>query len=174
MSCALTSDYSQASCGDLFGGVPTIFLIEKANIISVTVTSDVVTSILKTVPFKFRKYELKQGTAQGKETKTVNKENGTSSTKQTVTFSQQGLSAALRTELEIICQNLLTVVVLDENGTGWLYGKDKGMRVTTVDADTGKALSDLNGYMINLEAEEKYFAYPIDSNTLSLLTVIDD
>ena len=174
MSCALTSDYSQASCGDLFGGVPKIYLIEHANIQSVTVTSDVVTSIVKTVPFKFRLYELKQGTAEGKETKTVNKDNNTSSVKQTVTFSQQGLSAALRTEIELLTKNLLGVVVLDENGTGWLYGKDKGMRATSVDAGTGKALSDFNGYNINLEAEEKYLAYPIDANTLASLTVIDD
>lgn len=174
MSCALTSDYSQASCGDLFGGVPKIYLIEKANIISITITSDVVTQIIKTVPKVFRVYDLKQGTADGKEVKTVNKDNGTSSTKQTVMFSQQGLSAALRTELELICKNLLTVVVLDENGTGWLYGKDKGLRVTTADASTGKLLSDPNGYIINLEGEEKYFAYPIDTNTLGLLTTIDD
>ena len=169
MSCALTSDYSQASCGDLFGGVPFIYIIEHGNISAVTVTSGVVTAITKVTATFFRKYNLKQGTADGKEVKTVNKDNGTSSTKQTVMFSQQGLSAALRTELELLCKNLLTVVVQDENGTGWLYGKDKGLRVTTADASTGKLLNDPNGYIINLEGEEKYFAYPLDSTTLGTL-----
>jgi hypothetical protein len=170
-SCALTQGYSQASCGDLFGGVPKVYIIEKSNITSYTVTSGVVTAITKATAKLFRLYDLKQGTADGKEVKTVNKDTDTSMVKQTVAFPLQGLSASLRTELELVSKNLLTMVLLDDNGTGWLYGKDKGVRITTINANTGKLLSDANGYELTFEGDEKYFAYPIDSTTLTSLTV---
>lgn len=169
--CALTQSYSQAACGDLFAGVSKVYIIEKANITASTITSGVITAITKATSKLFRLYDLKTATAEGKEVKTVNREADTSMVKQTVTFPLQGLSASLRGEIELLGKNLLVMVLLDENGTGWLYGKDKGLRMTTGNANTGKALGDAVGYELTFESDEKYLAYPIDATTLTSLTV---
>lgn len=169
MACALTQGYN-LDCRDSYGGVKEVYIMEFENASSITLTSGVVTTITKVTGKKFWKYNVIAHTAEGEEALTSSRENGTSSNKQSVKFPINKMTAAVRAELLLLAKNRLLVVVVDENGTGWLYGYGYGLMSTSIGAKTGKALADRNGYEIVLEGEEKDLAYSIDAATLAALT----
>jgi hypothetical protein len=157
MACALTQGYVQ-DCQDFFGGVKTVYLIELPNVTTPTVTAGVVTVLTKATGKFFRKYDIQAHMAEGDEAGTVTKEAGTRMVKQSVKFPINGMSASIRSEIELLAQNRLLIVLLDNNGLYWLYGREFGMRLQTYSAKTGVKLADKNGYELVFEGEEKYLA----------------
>ncbi len=159
--CALTQDYS-LGCSEFFGGLNVVYIIEFSNIapagIELVPGSGVITGLTKVTGKFFRKYEIEAHTGDGKEDLTVNRTNGTKSVKQTVQFPINGMNVSIRNEIENIAANRIVFVIVDNNGTGWMYGKDFGMRLVKGGAGTGKALADRNGYDLSFESEEKYLA----------------
>ena len=162
MSCELTQGYVQ-DCQDFFGGVSLVYVIEFPNVTAATVTVGTVTALTKATDTFFRKYEIEAHTGEADDNLTVNKANGTRMTKQSVKFPINGMSVSLRNEIEKLAVNRLIFVIKDENGVFWMYGKNYGMRLQTVKAGTGKALSDRNGYDLAFEGDEKYLAYKVDA-----------
>ena len=108
-------------------------------------------------------------TGDGKETKTVNPANGTSNNKQSVAFPINGMSVSVRNEIEILAKNRLIIVLVDNNGNAWLYGKDFGLRLDSTNANTGKALADRNGYDLTFGGDEKELAPLVDPTIVSAL-----
>ena len=150
-------------CQEFAGGVKTVHLIEFANVTTLTVVAGVVTVLTKASGKQFRKYEIQAHTGEADDAGSVNAENGTRMTKQSVKFPLNGMSVAVRNEIELLAVNRLLIVIEDENGLYWLYGKDYGMRLKTYTAKTGKVLSDRNGYELAFEGEEKNLAPNIGS-----------
>jgi hypothetical protein len=169
-SCALTQNFN-LDCRDSYGGVKTIHIIEFDNA-TPAITAGVTTGITKLTGKKFWKYNLIAHTAEGDETMTSSRENGTSSVKQSVKFPLNKLAVAVRNELLLIAKNRVLIVVEDENGVGWLYGKDYGLMTSSINAKTGKALADRNGYELTFEGEEKEFAVQVDATTLAALETV--
>jgi hypothetical protein len=169
MPCALTQDYNQAQCADLFGGLSTVYLLEFYNLLDAPVTAGAVTAVTKVSTTFFRKYNLKVSTADADEAMTVSRENNTKMVKQSLRFPMQGLAVTLRNEIELLAKNLLVIVIVDENGMGWMYGRERGMRLLTANAKTGKVLSDFNGYELAFDAEEKELAVSVSPSIIETL-----
>ncbi len=172
MACALTQGYTR-SCEDSYGGVNTIYIMEYDNLAagksSIAVTAGVVTGITKATGKVFRKYELVAHTAESSDEMTHSREMGTSEVKQSVKFPINKMTTSVRNELMLLRQNRLLIVVVDENGSGWLYGYDYGLTMATASAKTGVKLADRNGYELAFESEEKELAYNVDNTTLGTL-----
>jgi len=172
MACAYTQDYVR-SCEDSYGGVNVVYLMEYDNLAagqsSIAVTAGVVTGITKATGKKFRKYELVAHTAEGNEDMAHSREMGTTEVKQSLKFPINKMTVAVRNELMIGRQIRHLIVFVDENGSGWLYGYDYGLTMSTVGAKTGVKLADRNGYEIAFEGEEKALALNVDSTTLGTL-----
>lgn len=169
MPCALTQGYN-LDCRDSFGGVKEVYIMEFENANTITLTAGVVTGITKATGKKFWKYNLIAHTGEAEETLTGNRENGTNMNKQTVKFPINKMTAAVRSELLLLAKNRLLVVIVDENGTGWLYGYGYGLILSNTSAKTGKTLQDRNGYELTFEGEEKDLAYSVDATTIGTLT----
>jgi len=171
MACALTQDYN-LDCIDSFGGAKTISFIEIANA-TITETAGVVTAITKATGKVFRKYNIEAYNIEPEEAYSVSRENGTAMNKQTLKFPINKLSVSVRNELLLLGKNRLFAVIVDNNGTGWLFGgtagNEIGMTMTSTSAKTGKILSDRNGYEISFEADVKSLAPSVDSTTLGTL-----
>lgn len=168
MACALTQGYTRG-CDDGYGGVSVVHIMEFDNATAITVASGVVTAITKATGKLFRKYELIAHTAESSDEVTHIKEMGTTEVKQSVKFPINKMTVAVRNELMILRQNRVLIVVVDENGIGWLYGYTYGLTLATASAKTGVKLSDRNGYEIAFEGEEKEMAYQVDAATLLTL-----
>lgn len=168
MACALTQGYN-LDCRNSSGGVSAVYVMEKANATTVTITAGVVTAITKATTKRFYKYNLIAHTAEAEDAYTSSRENGTNMSKQSIKFPINKMTVAVRNEILLLAQNVLLMVIVDENGTGWLYGADYGMMLATAGGKTGKALADRNGYELAFESDEKYLAPTVDSATLSAL-----
>jgi len=168
MSCALTQGYL-LDCQSGFGGVKEVYIMEFANATTITPTAGVITVLTKATGKSFFKYNLIAHTGEADETLTRNRENGTQSSKQSVKFPINKMTTSVRNELLLLAQNFLLIVVVDANGTGWLYGYENGMVLESVAGKTGKALADRNGYELVFGSDEKNLAYALDPTVLSAL-----
>jgi len=170
MPCALTQGLL-LDCRLNYGGVKEVYVMDFDNAVTITTTADVVTTLTKSTGKLFYKYKLIAHTGEGDESMALNRENGTQANKQSVKFPINKMTTAVRNELLLLAQNRLLIVVTDENGTSWLYGKDYGLMLETVSAKTGKVLSDRNGYELMFGGDEKTFAYELNSATVTSLLV---
>ena len=170
MACALTQSLN-LDCRDSFGGIKQFYIMEYDNATTITETAGVVTAITKATGKLFREYKLVAFTGDGSSDGTHSREMGTKTYKQTVSFPINKMTASVRIEIGLLAQNRLLIVGLDNNGTGWLFGKGFGMMLTTDKHATGKALGDRNGFELAFESDEKEPAVPIDATTLTSLTV---
>lgn len=168
MPCNLTQSYN-LDCRLSYGGTKEVYLIEYENVASVTQSAGVVTAITKVSTKVFRKYNLIAHTGEADEALTASREMGTLSNKQTIKFPINKMTVSVRNELFLLAQNRLMFVVVDENGTNWLYGGDYGLTLTTAAAKTGKLLADRNGYELVFEGDEKNLAYEVNAATLATL-----
>jgi hypothetical protein len=153
MACALTQG-NTLGCNDGFGGLKEIYLGNKEDY-TYTVAAGVVTAITKTTAKRFYKYELVPFTADANFDSSGTRENQTSEVKQTISFVMNKLSSSLRNELIILQKAQVVAVVVDNNGSAWLYGYENGLHAANIKGATGKALKDRNGYEVALEGMEK-------------------
>lgn len=168
MPCVLTQGYN-LSCNDSYGGTKAIYIMELENATSITAAAGIVTAIAKVATKKFFKYNLVAHTADGTESLKSSREAGTIEVEQSVRFPINRLSVAVRNELLLLAKNRLLIVIVDENGSGWLFGKEYGMQIAGIEAKTGVQLADRNGYELSFEGKEKEFALSVDSATLLTL-----
>lgn len=168
MACALTQNYTR-DCLENFGGVKTVWLMELENADSITLTAGVVTTIDKAVGKVFRKYVLEAHVAEGSEDVAKNRDSGTSAVKQSVKFPINKMTTSVRNELLLLGKNRLLIVLLDNNGKGWLYGYEFGCTLESAAIKTGVKLEDHNGYELTFVGNEKEPAYEVDSTTLGTL-----
>lgn len=171
-SCALTQGYI-LDCRDSMAGVSDIWLIEHANVSGITSAAGIVTAISKANNRRFWKYQQTRNTAEAKEEIESNVENGVVVYNQTLTMVLHKLQASLRNEIVLLAQNYLVAIVKDRNPTPkyWLYGWPEGLVLSTGGGGTGKAGTDLNGYTLNLTAQQSALALEVDSAIITGLEV---
>ena len=172
MACILTQGYN-LDCRDSYGGVKEIYIAETSSITAITASAGVITAIDKTGTKVFFKYNLVAHTAEADQELTPSRENGTLMVKQTIKFPINKMTVAVRNELLLLAQNRLNIVVVDNNGTGWLYGEGNGMMLAPTSAKTGKTLGDRNGFELSFESDEKTLAQQVDAATLLTLTTAE-
>jgi len=170
MPCVLTQGYN-LDCKDSFGGVKAIYLIERANVLSITETAGTATVIAKVATKLFYKYNIEANVGEGDENLSTNKANATFMVKQAVKFPLNKMTVAVRNEILLLAQNRLYIVVEDNNGSAYLYGRDFGMSLMSASAKTGVAGLDRNGYELAFESDEKTFAVFLSAAALTSLTV---
>jgi hypothetical protein len=171
MSCNLTQGFN-LDCQNGFGGAKEVYVMEFANATTITPTAGIITVLTKATGKKFWKYNLIAQTGEAEEAFTRNRENGTQMSKQTVKFPINKMTTSVRNELLLLAQNFLLIVVVDRNGTGWLYGYDNGMMLETTGAKTGRSLTDRNGYELVFTSDEKTLAYALDPAVLAALETV--
>ena len=172
MACALTQGYN-LDCRDSYGGVKEIYIAETSSVTAITASAGVITAIDKTGTKVFYKYNLVAHTAEADQELTPSRENGTLMVKQTIKFPINKMTVAVRNELLLLAQNRLNIVVVDNNGIGWLFGEANGMMLAPTTAKAGKLLGDRNGFELSFESDEKTLAQQVDAATLLTLTTAE-
>lgn len=169
MPCSLTQGYN-LDCRFNFGGIKEIYVIEFENVSAITEVAGVITVITKVATKTFKKYNLIAHTAEADEAYAGNREMGTLANKQTIKFPINKMTTSVRNELMLLAQNRLIFVYVDENGTGWMYGREYGLMMDSFSAKTGKLLADRNGYELSFSGDEKNMAYEVNATALGTLT----
>ena len=151
MSCALTRG-RLLGCKDSIGGIKTIVVGPHADLGAVTVTSDEVTAVAGTITMY--QYDLPKHTGSLTDNITVSVENGTVFYEQVIAATLHKLTKEDHAELKLLAQNRLAVFVEDVNDNIFLIGRNQGAEITAGTAVTGTAKGDMNGYTLEIKAEE--------------------
>jgi hypothetical protein len=168
MSCALTQAYS-AACSKGIGGAEEAYIIELENIKSTTVALGVVTALEKVTAKRFWKYQQLKETSYGKDTFTGNEANGSFFSTQEVGLVINRMHTAVRNEIVLLAMNRLVIVVKDNNGKFWMYGRRFGLQLSGGEGGTGTALADRNGYTLTFTGTEPEPAIEVEASIAAAL-----
>jgi len=174
MACALTTGFT-LDCREGIGGLKEVYIIEKANVTTVTESSGMVTAITKATGKRFWKYQLVRETANAVETITGNEQNGTIYYDQTVNIVLNKRQASVRNEIMLLAKNFLMIVGVEnqESSSGvnraFLYGRTQGLQLLSGTAETGTAWGDRNGYTLPFNGKEAEMAPEVDAATVATL-----
>lgn len=169
MACALTTGFT-LDCRDSNGGIEAVYLATFSSTDTITAASGLVTAMSLSPSRVFYRYDLRRYTAQSTENITGSQENGTVFYDQLVEINLDKLQASMRNEIALLAQNYLYVIVKDNNGKYWLYGKTRGLTLNTGNGATGTAAGDRNGYNLQFSGQEPVPAFEVQASVIATIT----
>lgn len=151
MACSQTLAGIARDCSSNMGGIKTVYIANKADVTSLTVTSGVVTAITMASSKHFYKYVFAPFTSSMTSNWQVSAENGTKFVQTELTMVFNKMDATKRLEIVALAQTEAVVIVEDNNGTQWVLGYDEGVQLSSGDGQTGVNRGDRNGYTVVLQ-----------------------
>jgi len=97
-------------------------------------------------------------------------ETGSAADAQAGTLVFAKLSAEKQAELEELSKHDLLVIAVDFNGVGIVLGAEEGCNLTAIEAGTGTAHTDMNGYTVTITGDETKTAPVIAEADLPVVT----
>ena len=150
MACSQTLSGIQRDCAANMGGIVEVHLANKADVSTVTVTSDKITAITMNSTAKFKTYQFKPGTSSLSSNYQVNQENGTVFVQSDLLMVFNRMETTKRIEVSAMAQGELCAIVKDANGLYWFLGQYEPLVISAGDGLTGTARADRNGYSVTL------------------------
>lgn len=151
MACSQTLSGISNDCASNMGGIVEVYLANKADVSSVTITSSKVTAISMNSTAKFKTYHFRPNTSSMSSNYQVNQENGTSYVQTDLLMVFSRMETAKRIEVTAMAQGELCAIVKDANGLYWMLGIDNPLVLSAGDGLTGTARADRNGYSVTLQ-----------------------
>ena len=133
------------------GGILEVLLANKADVSTITESSNKVTAITMNSTAKFKKYQFAPETASMSSNLQVNAQNGTKYWQTDLLMVFNRMETAKRIEIMAMAQGELIAIVKDANGLYWMLGKDEALAISAGDALFGTARADRNGYSATLQ-----------------------
>lgn len=164
MACPLTQSYTPRDC-KAPAGVVSYILTPFANMLTTTVTANVVTAITKTTTFK--QYKQNPEVADWKYTLTSDGKTGTYGYDFEATFQTLGTEILDQVELETLTKNKLVVIAEMADGTYYMLGKEYGCNVTADAYESGVAFSDFQGSKVSIKGRSKTKMLKVDSTIIA-------
>jgi hypothetical protein len=163
MACDITQGRVKA-CKDGVGGNSKLYLFNYLED-AFTITAGQATAINPSLLEAFE-YELEGDGNIFAENKVSDRNTGTSINTQTLTIVLKKMDAATSAEFNLLTAGYPMAVIKDRNGNYKAIGIDDGIDFT-VDATTGGAKADLNGYTLTGTSTTKLLAPTLDSATVT-------
>ena len=151
MACSQTLSGISNDCASNMGGIVEVYLANKADVSSVTITSSKVTAISMNSTAKFKTYHFRPNTSSMSSNYQVNQENGTSYVQTDLLMVFNRMETSKRIEVTAMAQGELCAIVKDANGLYWMLGIDNPLVLSAGDGLTGTARADRNGYSVTLQ-----------------------
>ena len=166
MPCNQTLSGLVRDCEPSMGGIAEAYIANFADVTGVTVTTGKISAITMASTAKFKKYAFAKATGNFTSNYAINAENGTKYVETDILFVFTRMETAKRVEINALAQGDLCVIVKDNNGLYWFFGKDEPVTATAADASTGTARSDRNGYSTTLRDNSKEFPFEVDADII--------
>jgi hypothetical protein len=163
MACSNLSSGLTLGCDNNIGGIKAIYITEKSNVTSVSLSSpgDEISTI--SMSGQFYEFEFNKNTSSYTEELASDQAAGRDLYTQTVTLVLNRREKTKRDKLILLAQreNLL-IMVKDQNDVIWYFGETNGMNLTTSAGGSGVAKTDANQYVLTFVGEE-----PSPANTVT-------
>jgi len=172
MSCGSISYGFDYECNDGLGGIkPGEILISQWDNITYTESGGVVTAITQAGSTSFYRYQVRKFIANDTTNGVSDPKQGTKSFTSVFNFMLFNMSASKNVNLQLLMGKPVVVIYRDNNNNYFAVGISNGAEALTVDAQTGTDKQDMNGYTINITAEEAHFPLEVQSTVVDGLTV---
>ena len=167
MPCNITGGFTILDCRNSVGGISTAYIANFSNIDTITYTSGgTVSAITMVDDSAFFEYKFRRNTGSFKETITVSDENASVFFAPEIVLQFSRMEAFKRTQVQLLSQADVVIIVLDNNGKYWLVGSSSGLTLSAGDADAGKAKGDFNGYHLTFTGQENYPMLEVPANLI--------
>lgn len=163
MACDITSGRAKV-CKDSIGGNSKLYMFNYLED-AFTITGGLATAINPSLTEVFE-YELEGDGNTLVQNMVSDRQNGTTVNTQTLTVILKQMDAVTSAEMNIVAKGYPMAVVKDRNGKYHAIGLQDGIDFT-VDAVTGGAKTDLNGYTLTGVATTGSLAPILDSATIT-------
>lgn len=163
MACPLSSNYSTKDCLTV-AGVVKYYITPFANVLTAVLTSNVVTAITKTLPWKT--YDQEPEKANWDYT-LVTGGVGTSGYDWNANIDTQGLSTTDQDEFELLTKNKLVVIAEMNDGSFWMLGRSYGGRVSADAFASGTKMEDKIGNTITIKGKSKTKMVKVDPTIIT-------
>ena len=154
MACTLTLAGRGVGCKDALGGIKRVYIGAFTEGMWADIASGEVTGLSGTSAINFYTYDMNRGSGSLNQTITASIENGTVFYDQALTANFSKLAEADITELQNMTKGRMAVLVEDNNGNWFVMGHSRGVEASGGVVQTGTASGDLNGFTIELNAQE--------------------
>jgi len=164
MACNITAGIARG-CRDNKGGVYQFYIASYPAVISVTKggSEGEITSVTDgSTAVDFFPFIPNKGSSDYTEAYQVSMENGSVGYEQKATMIFSKMEAPKANQIKMMATGDLLIVFKDKNGNYFLMGESDGAALSGGNAGTGKGLTDLNGYSLEITALEGDGATQID------------
>ena len=151
MACSITISGRSFPCKDKIGGIKRVWIKAFDAADWGSITSGVIAAGAAITVYGF---ELTKNSGSFQQTVTASVENGTVFFSQVLELTMPNLVATDNEEIYDLLKSRLAVIIQDNNDNYMLMGHTTGAEATGGTVGTGTAKGDLNGYQIQLTAEE--------------------
>jgi hypothetical protein len=165
MPCLINSGYQITGCkGSNSGGVAYMYIspFSSTTVFNLDVANDIVSGITNTT---FYTFDLTKQTCSFVDKPTVSIENDVIAYEPEITLVVNRLTPTLRNQLKALAQTRVHIIVLDNNGYYWLFGKNNGLDLSEATAGSGTKITDRSGYELKFKGLESVPAYNVSSST---------
>ena len=172
MSCDISAGRLRA-CKNNLGGVASLYLVNYVeDAFTYSVSTGLATAINPLVTVAYE-YEIDGDTHNLVQDFVSSKDNGTSVNTQTLTAMLKKMDASTSAQLNTLVYGKTIAVVKDRNGVYSVVGIDDGVDFN-VNASTGSAKADMNGYTLTGTATTKALAPVLDPSTITAFLALVD
>jgi predicted transposase YbfD/YdcC len=169
MACALTQGYTFVGCKDQASGIDEWLVTEYANLATLTVTANVVTALTLSAGKQFRQYILDKERGEFSYDLTGSKENSINTYLHKVSFTTNKLTTSITAELDLVAKNYTLQIVKGNDGIYRLFGRVKGMEMTSGTNASAKELGGFHGNVWSFESIQPSFALEVNSALIPTL-----
>jgi hypothetical protein len=152
MACSITINGRAFPCKDKIGGIKRVWIKSFDAADWGSVSSGAISDAASAITVYG--FELTKNSGSFQQTVTASVENGTVFFSQVVELTLPNLSGGDSAEIYDLLKSRLCVIVQDNNDNYMIMGHTTGAEATGGTIGTGTAKGDMNGYQIQLTAEE--------------------
>ena len=152
MACSIIINGRAFPCKDKIGGIKRVWIKSFDAADWGSVSSGAITDAASAITVYG--FELTKNSGSFQQTVTASVENGTVFFSQVVELTLPNLSGGDSAEIYDLLKSRLCVIVQDNNDNYMIMGHTTGAEATGGTIGTGTAKGDMNGYQIQLTAEE--------------------
>lgn len=175
MPCAQTLSGLARDCNPNVGGIKAAWINNfdevatvtvgtgdnSGKITAVTLVDHAAQGVTDPVYVKFKKYSFRPATSNFESTLNTSEENGPQDVTTLINLIFNRMETTKRIEVEALSLGDLALIVEDNNGIFWYFGKDNPVFASAANGTPGTARSDRNAYAVTLQDNAKTWPYEV-------------
>lgn len=168
MACLLTASIAKG-CKDGVGGNSIVYIANHELITGTAEDASGSITGLTATGTPFYTFNSPKESITVEEAINTSDENGTTFYEASIVYPTNKRDEDKRLQVKLLAVADLAIIVKDNNGLYWYYGKDNGCVLSEGNIVSGKAFGDKNGYDLTFMAKEDVPAMEIDFSAFSAL-----